>query len=119
MKGISRTDLPGKNHGLTRDDALFWTDWTVAAALALVTTMVVSASRGNAVFVNLVYTSIVTMLVSFTFFPFFLRILAYDSGAKLKTWGWRGIGWILIANGMGILVLFGAVLAGASIYDSR
>ena len=117
MKGISRTELPGKKHGLSRDDALFWTDWTIAASLALVGSVIVSASDNKPIPVIQVFVSVLSILLSCSAFPFFLRIYAYEQGAKLKNWGWKGAGWILIANLVGVVVLLGAVFTGVSVYE--
>ena len=119
MKGISRTDLPGKRHGLTRDDALFWTDWTIAGGLALVGSIVAALNQGEAVLPWQVWLSVVTIVLSCSAFPFFLRVFAYEAHAKIKVWGWKGIGWILIANAVGMAVLLAAVMAGAEVYDAN
>jgi hypothetical protein len=117
MKGISRTDLPGKKHGLSRDDVLFWTDWTIAASLALGGSTVVAASSDKPIPVVQVLVSLVSILLSCSAFPFFLRVFAYESGARMKAWGWKGAGWIMVANFVGVLVLLGAVFAGVSVYE--
>lgn len=119
MKGISRTNLPGKNHGLKRDDALFWTDWTIAGSLALVSSIAVAASRGALILPFQVWLSAGTIVACCSIFPFFLRVFAYMPRAQLKSWGWYGIGWILVANAVGMLVLLGAVLAGAEAYETE
>jgi len=117
MKGISRTELPGKKHGLTQDDALFWTDWTISAALALIITVVVgSTKKGPGAPISQVILGFVSILLACSVFPFLLRLFAYDPGAQIKRWGWKGIGWILIANGVGMIVLLAAVAVGVKIY---
>jgi hypothetical protein len=119
MKGNSRTNLPGRRHGLTKDDALFWTDWTVAASLALVSSITLSLKNGREVLPWQIWFSAITIVCSCCAFPFFLRVFAYDRRGRIKSWGWRGIGWILIANSVGMIVLLGAVMAGAEIYETR
>lgn len=112
MKGISRTDLPNKNHGLTRDDALFWSDWIVAASLALAGSVIVAANQGEAVPVAQVLASFFSIVLGCSAFPFLLRVFAYDPNARIKS-----MGWIVVANSFGILILLGAVVAGAKVYD--
>src|SRR3569833_1418083 len=41
MKGISRTELPGKKHGLTQDDAIIWFVWSFLFVLVLFFSVVV------------------------------------------------------------------------------
>jgi len=118
MKGISRTELVGKRHGLTRDDLLFWTDWTIAGSLSLVLSIIATSTHGKPVLPGKIWFSIIALVLSCSAVPFFLRVFAYDANATLKTWGWWGIGWILIANSIGILVLLAAVTGGAEIYGT-
>ncbi|GLW94750.1 hypothetical protein [Actinokineospora globicatena] len=119
MKGLSRTNLPGKSHGLSRDDALFWTDWTVTAILALAGSVVVATSQNKAIPTTQVVWMVVVIVLSCSAFPFFLRVFAYGPDAKLKAWGPRGAGWILVCNFVGILVLLGAVFTGVNVYEFR
>src|SRR5688572_14495840 len=104
MKGISRTDLPNKNHGLTRDDALFWSDWVIAASLALASTAIVSAQQGTPIPPLQMTVSFVSIILGCSAFPFFLRVFAYGPDAKIKSLGWKGLGWIVIANAIGIMI---------------
>lgn len=117
MKGISRSNLPNKNHGLKRDDALFWSDWVVAAGLALAGSVVVSANQGKAIPVSQAAFSFFSIVMGCSAFPFFLRVFAYGPNAQMKAWGWKGLGWIVVANSVGILILLGAVVAGVQVYD--
>jgi hypothetical protein len=112
MKGISRSNLPGKNHGLSRDDALFWTDWTVAASLALAGSIVAAAGQGKTIPLAQVLVSFFAIVLSCSAFPFCLRVFAYGPNAQMKTWGWKGAGWLLISNFIGILVLLVPYLRG-------
>lgn len=116
LKGLSRTELPNKKHGLTREDGLFWTDWTIAAGLALATTLVVASSKNVTVPMSQVILCLVSIVLGCTAFPFLLRLFAYDTGAKLKEWGWFKMGWIFIANGAGVLILLSAVAVGVTVY---
>lgn len=116
LKGLSRTELPGKKHGLTREDGLFWTDWTIAAGLALATTLVVASSKNVPVPMSQVVLCLIAILLGCTAFPFLLRLLAYESGAKIKEWGWLKMGWIFIANGAAVMILLSAVAVGVKVY---
>ncbi|MDT0353873.1 hypothetical protein RM445_30745 [Pseudonocardia sp. DSM 45834] len=119
MKGISRTNLPGKNHGLKIDDALFWSDWTIAGCLALVGSVAVAASQGVVAIPSHVWLGFTALALGCSVFPFFLRVYAYAPRAQLKSWGWRGTGWVLVANAVGVVYLLAAVLAGVDIYEAR
>ncbi|WP_242907753.1 hypothetical protein [Actinomadura terrae] len=116
LKGISRTELPGKKHGLTREDGLFWTDWTIAAGLALATTLVVASSKKLPLPVTQVAFCLVAIVLGCSAFPFLLRLVAYESGAKIKEWGWLKMGWIFIANGVAGMILLSAVVVGVKVY---
>jgi len=119
MKGSSRTNLPNKRHGLTSDDVLFWSDWTIAGVFALSGSVIAGATQGKPT------TGIVTPLIfgygaivlGFVALPFFLRTFAYDPGAKIRKLGWKGSGWIVIANLFGIAILLCAVVAGVKVYE--
>jgi Kef-type K+ transport system membrane component KefB len=117
MKAISRPDLPNKNHSLTRDDALFWSDWIMAAAIALSTAVIAAANQANTadrvnaaakrtngaavtpmlaainphISPTLVIISYITIFFGCTAFPYLLRIFAYDSNGQIKTWGWGAL----------------------------
>ncbi|WUH97980.1 hypothetical protein OHR68_31425 [Spirillospora sp. NBC_00431] len=116
LKGLSRTELPNKRHGLTREDGLFWTDWTIAAGLALASTLVVASSKNLPVPMSQVLLCLVAILLGCTAFPFLLRLFAYENGAKIKEWGWLKMGWIFIANGAGGMILLSAVAVGVKVY---
>jgi hypothetical protein len=117
MKDISRTDLPGKNHGLEREDALFWSDWTLAGAVALGGSVVAASIQHKVIPPGRLGLAIACIVLGCSAFPFFLRIAAYGPGARIKQWGWKGFGWVFVANAVGILILLGAVAAGVSVYD--
>lgn len=113
MKGSSRTNRINNKHGLTRDDALFWSDWTIAAALALAGTLLLAARENEPVPVKQVVLAFSAIFFGCSFFPLFLRTFAYDDDAKLKA----GMRWIVVANLGGLLPLLAAVAAGVSIYE--
>jgi hypothetical protein len=117
LKAISRTPLPKKKTGLTKDDALFWSDWIVAACLALVGSLITSSIADKSIPTMRVAVSVGALLFGCTAFPFLLRLYAYNPRAKLKEWGWKGLGWPMLANSAAMLVLLGAVYTGVSIYE--
>ena len=117
LKGLSRTNLTGQNHGLSRDDALFWTDWIIAAALALSGALMVASIEARPVPLKIVGGCLATLVFGCGALPLFMRTYAYDPNAELKEMGWKGIGWILIANFVGILILLSAVVTGVEIYE--
>ncbi|MDX3192098.1 hypothetical protein PV458_27120 [Streptomyces sp. MN03-5084-2B] len=119
LKGISRTNLPGKKHGLTKDDSLFWSDWIIAACLALGGSLLVGAIEGRPVPPLRLVLSLLFLSLGCSAFPLLLRLYAYENGARLKEWGYKGMGGVLVANGVGMLVLLSAVYAGVSIYDFK
>ncbi|MRH92215.1 hypothetical protein GFY24_33090 [Nocardia sp. SYP-A9097] len=117
MKAISRTEITGKKHGLTRDDALFWTDWSLAGSLALAGSLLLAAHQDKSVPVSEMAAGFLVVLCSCSGLPLFLRIFAYEPNAKLKEIPPKGIGWVLIANIFGILVLASCVVVGVKVYD--
>jgi hypothetical protein len=119
MKGLSRTNHAGKNHGLSLDDALFWSDWVIAAALALSGSIVVSSSQGKPIPQLQLFLCFAAIFFGCSVLPFFLRIFAYGPDAEIKSWGWWGLGWVLVANAFGVLVLLSAVWAGVAVYDRQ
>ncbi|WP_018685112.1 hypothetical protein [Actinokineospora enzanensis] len=119
MKGISRTNLPGKAHGLTRDDALFWTDWTVAAMVALSGSVIAAAVQNKVVPWKQPLAMAIVFLLSCSVLPFCLRVFAYEKHARLRKWGYKGLGWIFVCNSIGILILLGAVFAGVNVYEFK
>ena len=119
MKGLSRTNHLGKNHGLNRDDALFWSDWVIAAALALTGSVIVSSSQGQAIPQGQLVLCFFAIFFGCTALPFFLRVFAYGPNAEIKAWGWWGLGWVMIANAIGVLILLSSVWAGVAVYDRQ
>ena len=77
MKGNSRTNLPNKNHAISREDTLFWSDWTIAATLALTGSVLVSAGQGRSIPIPQVAASYIAIAFGFGVFPYFLRTFAY------------------------------------------
>jgi len=111
LKLISRTPLTNKKHGLEMEDALWWTDWVVAACFALVGSLIAAAREQKDVPVPQVVMAAIALLVGFSVMPYGLRMVAYSQNAKIK--GWR---WVWAANGVASLILLSAVAAGVKVY---
>ena len=111
LKLISRTPLPGKKHGLEIEDALWWTDWVVAASFALVGALIAAARAGKQVPVPQVVVAALALFVGFSVMPYGLRMVAYAQNAKIKGWLW-----VWAANGVASLILLSAVAAGVKVY---
>jgi hypothetical protein len=63
---------------------------------------------------NLTY---VVMFLGVMVLPLCLRTLAYEPDAKLKDLPPAGMGWVIAANAVGLLVLGLTVFAGLKVYD--
>ena len=111
LKLISRTPRRNRKHGLEIEDALWWTDWVVAASFALVGSLVAAARDNKDVPVPQVVVAAMALFIGFSVMPFGLRMIAYESDAKIK--GWR---WVWAANGVASLILLSAVAAGVKVY---
>jgi uncharacterized membrane protein YfcA len=112
LKLISRTPRANRRHGLEMEDALWWTDWVVAATFALVGSLVAAAGdKTKDVPVPQVVVAVISLFVGFSVMPYGLRMVAYDDDAKVKNWKW-----ILAANGVASLILLSAVAAGVKVY---
>ena len=114
LKGVSRSNRDGRNHGLAREDLLFWSDWTVAAAVALIVSIAVPKEDLEPL---LVVGAFVYVIGTCTAFPFMLKVFAYESNAQIKPMRPGGYGWIIVANVGGIAALFLAIVLGAEIYE--
>ncbi|BCJ41413.1 hypothetical protein GCM10010168_55880 [Actinoplanes ianthinogenes] len=112
LKLISRTPRKGRRTGLEMEDALWWTDWVVAATFALVGS-VVAAARDTTKDVPLpqAVVAVGVLFFGFSVMPYGLKMVAYDQDARIKGW-W----WIWAANGVASLILLSAVAAGVKIY---
>lgn len=117
MRGLSRTDVQGKQHNLQREDALFWSDWCVAGALAFFLAFITASGNHEPIPKSQLISAFIVILFSFTGLPFGLRVFAYDPDAKLKSLPPSGVGWIIIANALGLFVLAVTVFSGIAIYE--
>ncbi|MBV9314214.1 MAG: hypothetical protein JO100_10885 [Pseudonocardia sp.] len=116
MKGLSRTAIKPKSHGLTQEDTLFWSDWVIAAGLSLTGALIVASNENKPIPTLQVVGCIGAILAGCVFLPFALRTFAYEENAKIRPLPPGGIGWILIANACGILILSSAVAVGVNVY---
>jgi hypothetical protein len=113
MRGISRPNPSGKTHALTREDALFWSDWVLAGTVALTTTLVVHAAKKTDISLLSVVLAICALFLGCSALPFAIRTFAHDPDTgKFRSGKW----WFLAANGAGMLILLAAVAAGAEVY---
>jgi hypothetical protein len=114
IRGSSRPNPPGKTHGLTRDDALFWSEWVVSATVTLVGTTFVAIAKSSEISLPLWGGAVGTLVVSCVAVPFLLRVLAHDpTTGNMK----NGLGWLICVNSVGLVTLLAAVAAGANVYD--
>jgi xanthine/uracil permease len=111
LKLISRTPRTNKKHGLEIEDALWWTDWVVAACFALVGSLIAAARDNKDIPVPQVVVATLALFVGFSVMPFGLRMIAYEPDAKIRGWIW-----VWAANGVASLVLLSAVAAGVKVY---
>ncbi|GGP37669.1 hypothetical protein [Saccharothrix coeruleofusca] len=112
MKAASRPGLGGRSHGLRRDDLLFWTDWIIAASVALIGSALALSFAGKPVPPLQLVASFLALLLGVTAFPIFLRSFAYAGRAEMEKWGW-----VVTANLVGIVFLLSAVLLGVRVYE--
>lgn len=117
MRGMSRTDVSGKRHNLTKEDGLFWTDWCIAGTLAFVLANIAAANAGTALTVSEVGWTYGVIVASFAIIPYSLRILAYAPDAKLKDLPPAGLGWVIATNILGLIILTVAVFSGLNVYE--
>ncbi|MFJ4536648.1 hypothetical protein ACIP39_11870 [Streptomyces tibetensis] len=111
LKLVSRQPAPGKKHALKRDDAIFWIDWTVTAAVAFAITHVKASLDGKAVSPGTTFGTFAIIAVGLIVMPYGFRMTSYDSSGNLKNW-WMVVGTNLFAAGF----LSFAVQVGVKIY---
>jgi hypothetical protein len=111
LKLISRTPRLKKKHGLEIEDALWWTDWVVAASFALVGTLFAAARDNKQVPVPQVVVAVSVLIMGFSVMPYGLRMVAYAENARIKGWIW-----VWAANGVASLILLSAVATGVKVY---
>lgn len=117
MRNQSRPNVGGQSWTIDREDALFWSDWVLAGGWALASTCVSASHSGKAIPLGIVLTTVVALVLGLLAVPVVLRGFAYDATTgQLRNLKPYGLGWVLIANGFGMVLLFASVLAGVSVY---
>ncbi|MDP9949108.1 MULTISPECIES: hypothetical protein [Streptomyces] len=111
LRLVSREPRPGKKHALTIDDAVFWIDWIVTAAVAFCGALLAASLEGKAIDAATVATALVAIILGLTFMPFGVRMVCYDGSGVIK--GWMHVA---VANVAGLLVLLSSVVAGVKTY---
>jgi hypothetical protein len=99
---------------LTREDALFWTDWVVSATATLIGTTFIAVNKATPVPFSVWLGAVASLLASCVTVPFLLRVFAYEPATgRMKT----DIRWMVLANTIGLANLLAAVATGVKIYD--
>ncbi|MFC9404350.1 hypothetical protein ACFTWQ_04890 [[Kitasatospora] papulosa] len=111
IKYASRRAPAGQSHALRRDDALFWIDWIVTAAVALGTSLVSASMQGKPVGTIHVGVALAVLVLGLAVMPKVVQELCYDSSGDLKGWSH-----IICANAAGLIILLSSVVAGVKIY---
>ncbi|MFE5546628.1 hypothetical protein [Streptomyces sp. NPDC057677] len=111
LRLVSREPPPGKKHALTMEDAVFWIDWIVTAAVAFCGALLAASLEKKPIDAVTVVTTLVTIILGMTFMPFGVRMICYDGNGVIK-------GWVHVvgANVAGLLVLLSSVVAGVKTY---
>lgn len=127
MKVMSREPPPGKKIPLAIEDALFWVDWVVTAAVALSLSLLSSskhigqqvaagaggASGGAADDSDKVIGLLFVFGVGMLLLPLLIRYFCYDGTGKIKGWPY-----VILSNAAGVTILLVAVTTGVDIYGS-
>ncbi|MFJ9941314.1 hypothetical protein [Streptomyces erythrochromogenes] len=111
IKYASRKAPAGRTHGLRRDDALFWIDWLVTAALALGVSLVTASMQGKPVGTFQVGVALSVLVLGLAVMPKVVQEMCYDSTGDLKGWSH-----IVSANAAGLVILLSSVAAGVKVY---
>lgn len=111
LKLTSRTPLPGKKHGLTGDDFVWWIEWVVLASVALITLLIVSSAAKRPIAIPPIVLTTITLFLGYSALPWLVKTYAYNDKGHVK--GWKQV---VAMNAVGMLVLLAAVSTGAKIY---
>lgn len=111
LRLVSREPRPGKRHALRMDDAVFWIDWTVTAAVAFCGAMVAASLEGKPIHFSTVALALLTLFFGLIFMPFGVRMICYDGNGVIKGWVH-----VTVANVCGLGVLLSSVVAGVETY---
>lgn len=113
LKFISRDPPQGKNHGLEREDLVWWIEWVVAAAVSFTVLALTTAGDGGSLSQIQIIGLVIVFFVGFSGLPGLVRAFGYDKSdgtPSLK----RVMG-ILVPNLLGAVILMVAVISGASL----
>ncbi len=113
LKFLSREPPDGKNHGLEREDLVWWIEWVVAAAVAFTVLALTTAGDGGSLSQIQIGGLVVVFFVGFSGLPGLVRAFGYDKSGETPSLK-RGMG-ILIPNLLGAVILMVAVISGASL----
>jgi hypothetical protein len=108
LKLISRRPIVGKNR-LTLDDGLFWTDWVVTGTIALVALVIVASRAGRVIALPQVASAFGCMFLGYAVIPPLVQSILYDPSGKIRGWPF-----VLLADILGLLILFVAVAVGTN-----
>ncbi|WP_217251931.1 hypothetical protein [Streptomyces sp. AC602_WCS936] len=111
LKLVSREPPPGKKHALTLDDAVFWIDWTVTAAVALCGALIAASLDHKPIASSTVFIALGVQFVGMTFMPFGVRMICYDGSGRVRGWPY-----VVCADAIGLIVLLSSVVAGVKVY---
>jgi hypothetical protein len=111
LKLVSREPAPGKKHALTLDDAVFWIDWIVTAAVALCGALIAASLDHKPIGTATVFVALGVLFVGMTFMPFGVRMICYDGSGAIKGWLY-----VVCADAIGLIVLLSSVVAGVKTY---
>ncbi|MFF0293158.1 hypothetical protein ACFYST_08205 [Kitasatospora sp. NPDC004614] len=111
MKLVSREPPPGKKHGLTIEDAVFWIDWTVTAAVAFCAAMIGASIQHKPMDIVTVTLGIAVLFFGIAVFPVVVRSVCYDGSGAIKGWVY-----VVAADAVGIVILMSSVAAGVKTY---
>jgi hypothetical protein len=113
LKVISREPPAGKRHGLVREDLVWWIEWVVAAAISFTVLALSSAGSDGSLSLDQVLALIAVLFGGLSGLPGLVRLFGYDKSTDPPVVDkWMGI---LVPNLLGIGILMGAVLSGASL----
>jgi|GEM_PF-5943774 len=113
LKLGSRQPLPGKRHGLVREDLVWWLDWVVAAVVACLVLGLSTARDGGS------FDAVQFLILGFVFIlglggiPNMVRLYGYDLTSEPPAL--RTLMGIVVPNLAGALILMGTISSGAQL----
>lgn len=113
LKMTSRRPPANKNHGLIREDLVWWLDWVIAAVVAFMVLALNRADGHDALTTEQVLTLVFVFISGLSGIPMMVRNFGYDTDhdpPALRTG--RGI---VLPNLGGAVILLATVVAGAQL----